>query len=239
MYRFISLPKFFVRINIYRNADQISKFIYHVDSFVWKWTFTSRPSSHNPVTNPTIRFDARFVHAGILDSKQGDSPETLVDVSESGFYFYSILLTKASFLGIAMLLRLMTRFVHVMIYLSSRNFKWNNYWIIKINLTTFWRRWGGEGRVWSAHYQTGQGHIDIHIDINYWYLFTIRRKIVSAIKFRSILFKLYPLLTAAVVLAIRNKPGGKLLLPACKILSHWKFIFPLDKLSIPATNRSK
>ena len=60
MYCFISLPKFFVRINIYRNADRIPKFIHHVDSFVWKWRFSLKPSSHNPVTNPTNWYHGTF-----------------------------------------------------------------------------------------------------------------------------------------------------------------------------------
>ena len=41
------------------------------------------------------RFVARFARVGILNSRTGGSREVLVSVSESGFPFYSILLTVA------------------------------------------------------------------------------------------------------------------------------------------------
>ena len=45
-----------------------------------------------------FRFVAGFARVGILNSRPGGSREVLVSVSESGFPFYSILLTVALFL---------------------------------------------------------------------------------------------------------------------------------------------
>jgi len=55
--RFTSPHKCAVRLYIYRKADSIPNLIYHVDWFVWKWTMSLDPSSHNPVPHLTIDGD--------------------------------------------------------------------------------------------------------------------------------------------------------------------------------------